>query len=116
MSKRGEKFSGGAVRSERKPRYDLIRLAFLRGLARALGVGGEQYGDINWQLGGRDFARETYNHLFEHVMKIAEGDNGEDHISHAAANLMFLSFYQDKHPEWFEGGLLNHERDTTKAA
>lgn len=116
MKNKGVKFSNGAARSERKPRYDLVRLEFVTALAETLGEGAESYGDINWQLGGRDFARETYNHLFEHVMNIGAGDNSEDHISHAAANLMFLLFYKKRHPEWFDGGLLDNERDKTKAA
>lgn len=89
-------FASGAIRSERKPRYDLIRKEFLEGLALTLTEGAEKYGDHNWKQGGEDFVQDTKNHLFAHVLGLLAGDESEDHLHHAAANLMFLGYFKSQ--------------------
>ena len=102
-----QEYNGGAVRSERKPRYDLIRPEFLKGLAETLTIGAERYGEVNWQKGGADFIQDTLNHLFEHVLKLIDGDRTEDHISHAAANLMFLAYFRERNESPIQDPYLN---------
>ena len=96
-----------AKRAERKPRYDLIEPAFLDALGKTLQDGASRYGEHNWKaaIDDYDFAKDTFNHLIEHLYKFRNGDRSEDHIGHASANLMFLNWFTEQNPEWFNGAL-----------
>jgi len=92
-----------AKRSEKKPSYRLIYKGFLEAIAHTLQEGHTKYSegefDRNWQKGDQEFFREALDHALEHLMTYNEtGDryhNGEDHIAHAAANLMMLTWAED---------------------
>ncbi len=92
-----------AVRSGTKPRYDLITPEFLKSLGETLDHGEKFYGAYNWQKADERFANDAINHLLEHVYKFNSGDRSEDHLGHAAANLMFIQWYNSRNPEWFSG-------------
>ena len=85
-----ETFSGGARRSDRKPRFDLIPFVFLEAVAEVLTKGAATYGPHNWKRGDKDFFLDAWNHAFVHLQKFKEGDTGEDHLAHLACNVAFL--------------------------
>lgn len=91
--------STGAKRSTEADgyRYDLIAPLYLRGIAKTLHEGAEKYGDRNW-CKGFSFS-DIIKHLMTHIEKYRAGDTTEDHISHAACNLMFLKEFEVTHPE-----------------
>jgi hypothetical protein len=87
---RTHRFRGGARRSDRKPRFDLIPSEFLEAVAVALTEGAAKYGAYNWRRGGKDFFIDAWNHAFVHLHKFKEGDQSEDHLAHLACNVIFL--------------------------
>lgn len=95
------KFSGGAKRSDVKPRYHLIDRDFLAGVATVLGEGERKYGPNNWTKGDQTFAVDAVNHVIEHIYKFLEGDRTENHLMHASCGLMFVNRFFQEHPEWF---------------
>lgn len=105
-------FASGAKRSKVKPPYYLITQTFLERIAIVLEKGLKSYGANNWTKGDEVFAVDTMNHLFEHVTKFLNGDRSEDHLGHAACNLMFLDTFYREHPEWFDGS--DENKDYTK--
>ena len=85
-----ERFSGGARRSDRKPRFDLIPFEFLEAVAEVLTHGASTYGPYNWKRGRKDFFLDAWNHAFVHLEKFKEGDKSEDHLAHLACNVAFM--------------------------
>ena len=81
-------FPSGAVRSSdaEHVRYDLITPIGLRRLAETCAEGAKKYGDVNWQRGIP--ASQMLNHAIRHVYLWLEGDDKEDHLAHAAWNIM----------------------------
>src|SRR5712664_3135525 len=90
MKSRIHQFSGGATRSDRKPRFDLIPFEFLEAVAMVLTAGAARFGDYNWKRGGKEFFLDAWNHAFVHLQKFKEGDESEEHLAHLACNVMFL--------------------------
>src|SRR5947209_10864987 len=84
------RFPGGARRSDRKPRFDLIPFDFLEAVAEVLTRGAARYGPYNWKCGKKDFFLDAWNHAFVHLQKFKEGDTSEDHLAHLACNVAFL--------------------------
>jgi hypothetical protein len=85
-----QQFSTGAQRDSQngKGRYDLISRSLLHRLAKVMQKGAAKYGDRNWEKGipvGRSF-----DSLQRHLWQWSEGFDDEDHLGHAAANLMFI--------------------------
>jgi hypothetical protein len=89
-------YTTGAVRSKDADdvRLDLLCPAFLLALARVFAEGAKKYGEGNWQKGMP--AAETLNHAMRHLEMLRMGDISEDHLAHAAANLMMLIHFQQK--------------------
>jgi len=85
-----KRFIGGAVRSDGKPRFDLLPYEFLEAVAEVLTAGAETYGVHNWQRGQKDFFIDAWNHAFVHLQMFKEGDRSEDHLAHLACNVAFL--------------------------
>src|SRR5881296_2397449 len=75
------RFPGGARRSDRKPRFDLIPFEFLESVAEVLTAGAVKYGPYNWKRGREDFFPDAWNHAFVHLQKFKEGDRSEDHLA-----------------------------------
>ena len=84
------RFAGGAQRTDRKPRFDLIPFEFLEAVALVLTRGAARYGPCNWKRGKKDFFLDAWNHAFVHLQKFKEGDKREDHLAHLACNVAFL--------------------------
>jgi hypothetical protein len=85
-----QRFRGGARRSDRKPRFDLVPYEFLEALAEILTSGAATYGPHNWQRGQKDFFIDAWNHAFAHLQLFKEGDTSENHLAHLACNVAFL--------------------------
>ena len=84
------RFPGGARRTDRKPRFDLIPFEFLESVAEVLTSGAVKYGPYNWKRGRKDFFLDAWNHAFVHLQKFKEGDRSEDHLAHLACNVAFM--------------------------
>src|SRR5437867_5940316 len=84
------RFPGGARRTDRKPRFDLIPFEFLEVVAEVLTRGAAKYGPYNWKRGRKDFFLDAWNHAFVHLQKFKEGDRSEDHLAHLACNVAFM--------------------------
>ena len=85
-----DSFETGAQRDSRegKGRYDLIAPEFLSRLAIVLEAGAYKYKERNWEK-GIPLSR-TFDSLIRHLYQWMAGSRDEDHLGHAAANLMFL--------------------------
>ena len=84
------RFPGGARRTDRKPRFDLIPFEFLESVAEVHTRGAARYGPYNWKRGQKDFFLDAWNHAFVHLQKFKEGDRSEDHLAHLACNVAFM--------------------------
>ena len=105
-----EQFVGGAKRTDRKPRFDLIPFEFLESIADVLTEGAVKYGPCNWKRGKKDFFLDAWNHAFVHLQKFKEGDRSEDHLGHLACNVAFMVWAVKKgvvSQEDFEAPALN---------
>lgn len=94
-----QKFATGAVRSSDAAgvRYDLITPVGLRRLAETYKEGSVKYGDNNWQKGFP--ASDVMNHAMRHIMLWLDGDKTEDHLAHAAWNLLTIMHFEERKPE-----------------
>jgi hypothetical protein len=51
-----------------------------------MGQGAERYGENNWQKGFP--VPDVLNHAMAHIVNYLSGDRSEDHLGHAACNLL----------------------------
>lgn len=81
-------YSTGAERSgDRKyERYDLISPIGLQALAQTYAEGAKKFGDFNWENGMP--ACDLLNHAIAHIYMWLGGDRTEDHLGHAAWNVL----------------------------
>jgi len=81
-------FSTGATRSAdaRGERWDLIPSVGLRRVAETSAEGAAKYGENNWKKGIP--VSDLLNHAIRHIYMYLEGDVSEDHLGHAAWNLL----------------------------
>jgi hypothetical protein len=94
-------FESGAIRSSKRPRFDLIPREALLGLARRLEYGAAKYGEYNWQKGAfdADFRRDTVNHLMAHLLDYQlNGNTSEDNTGAILANAAFLEYFETMQP------------------
>lgn len=82
------KFVTGSVRdnAEGKGRWDLIPYYPLLRVAVHFENGAKKYGDRNWEKGQP--LNEYLSSAMRHLMKFANGENGEDHLSACIWNCM----------------------------
>lgn len=82
------RFATGAVRSADADdvRYDLITPIGLEAVARTCAEGAKKYGERNWEKGMP--VAVMLNHALRHIFKFLLGDRSEDHLAHAAWNLL----------------------------
>lgn len=95
-------FNTGARRSAdaQDVRYDLITPVGLRRLAQTCAEGAKKYGDHNWQKGIP--ATEMLNHAIRHIYLWLEGDAAEDHLAHAAWNILGVCHFEELLPEMID--------------
>lgn len=97
------RFWTGAVRSSdaEAERYDLISPIGLRRLAETYAEGSAKYGEHNWEQGIP--ASSLANHALRHIMLWLAGDQaGEDHLAHAAWNLLAAMHFEERLPEMID--------------
>ena len=92
-------FASGAIRSTdaENERWDLIPPIGLRRLAETCAEGARKYGVNNWQKGIP--ASDLINHAIRHLYLYLAGDVSEDHLAHAAWNLLVLCHFEETRPE-----------------
>lgn len=88
MTQERREYDTGAVRSGdcEKTRYDLISPIGLERLAQTYAEGAEKFGAFNWENGMP--VTDLLNHAIAHVYKFLRGDRSEDHLAHAAWNIL----------------------------
>lgn len=88
MPKERREYDTGAARSAdcEQTRYDLISPIGLRRLAETYAEGAAKFGQFNWENGMP--VTDLLNHALAHVYKFLGGDRAEDHLAHAAWNLL----------------------------
>lgn len=89
----------GAVRSgdAEATRFDLITPVGLRRLAETCAEGAAKYGDRNWEKGFP--ASSLMNHALRHLNLWLAGDASEDHLAHAAWNVLALMHFEEQRPD-----------------
>jgi len=88
MDKKTVEYKTGAVRSAdcEDFRYDLITPVGLKALAKTYAEGAEKFGVCNWENGMP--AVDMLNHAIAHIYTFLGGDRKEDHLGHAAWNVL----------------------------
>jgi hypothetical protein len=100
-------YDTGAVRSGdcEQTRYDLISPIGLRALAKTYAEGAQKFGPCNWENGMP--VTDLLNHAIAHIYNFLGGDRTEDHLAHAAWNLLgaihSLELWPDLNHEWLRG-------------
>lgn len=92
------RFATGAVRGAdaENVRFDLVTPIGLRRLAETCAEGARKYGDHNWQRGMP--ASVMLNHAIRHAYLWLAGDDTEDHLAHAAWNLLAVCHFEETMP------------------
>lgn len=105
MTQERREYDTGAVRSAdcEQTRYDLISPIGLERLAQTYAEGAEKFGPFNWENGMP--VTDLLNHAIAHVYKFLRGDRSEDHLSHAAWNLLGAIHSMEVWPHLNEGVL-----------
>lgn len=95
----GVEYATGAVRSKdvELVRYDLISPIGLRRVAATCHEGAEKYDDFNWEKGMP--IGDLLNHAIAHAYNYLSGDRSEDHLAHAAWNLLAAIHSEELWPE-----------------
>jgi hypothetical protein len=95
-------FPTGAVRSNdaASVRFDLITPIGLRRLAETCAEGAKKYGDHNWERGIP--ASEMLNHAIRHIYLYLQGDRADDHLAHAAWNVLGVCHFEEALPEMID--------------
>ena len=111
MTEKRHEYDTGAVRSADcdHVRYDLISPIGLASLARTYAEGAEKFGACNWENGMP--VTDLLNHALAHIYKFLGGDRSEDHLGHAAWNLVGAIHSYEKWPE-INAGTLRGENCT----
>ena len=106
-------FASGAIRSTdaENERWDLITPIGLRRLAETCAEGAKKYGVNNWQKGIP--ASDLINHAIRHLYLYLAGDVSEDHLAHAAWNLLAVCHFEETKPELID--IESRWRTITKA-
>jgi len=102
MSNGMVRYESGAVRSSdaENERWDLITPFGLRRLAETCAEGARKYGDRNWEKGMP--ASVMLNHAIRHLYLYLSGDTSEDHLAHAAWNVLAVCHFEEVMPEMID--------------
>jgi hypothetical protein len=92
-------YEGGTVRGTKLPMMRLIPHFAATRIGAALQHGYEKYAesptDSNWRKGDRQFFIDCTDHLLNHIFQYEAGDRSEDHLAHAACNIIFMMYGQE---------------------
>jgi hypothetical protein len=92
-------FEGGATRTAKKDRRELIPKSAIDALGRRLALGADKHGENNWRRGGEEFRKATLNHLLDHIFDYIENGNTTDSNTDAIiCNAAFLCEYEERNP------------------
>ena len=96
------RFVSGAIRSTDADgeRWDLITPIGLRRLAETCAEGARKYGEYNWHKGIP--ASVMLNHAIRHIYLYLAGDTSEDHLPHAAWNILGVCHFEEALPEMID--------------
>lgn len=96
-------FDTGAVRSADRDaeRWDLISPIGLKALAKTYAEGAAKFGANNWENGMP--VTDLLNHGIAHIYAFLAGDRTEDHLGHAAWNLLGAIHSLEQWPELNQG-------------
>lgn len=99
MTTERHEYTTGAVRSADcdDVRYDLITPIGLRALAKTYAEGAEKFGVCNWENGMP--VVDLLNHAIAHIYNFLGGDRSEDHLAHAAWNVLGAIHSHELWPE-----------------
>lgn len=100
-----KRYESGAVRSgdAEAEAYHLIPTHGLRRVAKTCAEGAAKYSPYNWEKGMP--VADLLNHGLRHLYLYLEGDRSEDHLGHAAWNVMAAIDSEERWPELNEGTL-----------
>jgi hypothetical protein len=68
----------------------------VRRVAEAMAEGASKYGENNWEKGMP--VKYLLNHAIAHIYQFIDGDRSEDHLGHAAANMLMACHSAEKWP------------------
>lgn len=90
-------FEGGATRSVKAERRELMPKSAIDALSRRLALGAERHGVNNWRKGGKEFRLATVNHLLDHIFEYLER-GGKENTDAIICNAAFLCEFEEKEP------------------
>lgn len=93
-------YEGGATRTVKTERRELIPKTAMDALARRLALGAAKHGVNNWRKGGEEFRLATVNHLIDHIFEYLE-NGGSENTDAIICNAAFLCEYEARTP--YEG-------------
>lgn len=98
-------YEGGATRTEKAERYDLVPPEAIDAIARRMGLGVPKHGENNWRGGGVAFIKATINHLYAHLSALLKGDATDNHLDAVTCNSAFLCWFKANKPHDYETAL-----------
>lgn len=90
-------YEGGATRTPKAERRELIPKTAVDALARRLALGAAKHGVNNWRKGGPEFRLATVNHLLDHIFEYLE-NGGSENTDAIICNAAFLCEYEAREP------------------
>ena len=97
-----EEYEGGGKRGVVAERYDLVPPIGIQQVAVAMAEGAARYGDLNWH--GLPISNCT-NHALKHIYQWIDGNRDEDHLGHAAANLLMAAELEKRDDRYSGNGI-----------
>jgi len=90
-------YEGGATRSVKQERRELIPKSVMDALGRRLALGAAKHGINNWRKGGEEFRLATVNHMLDHIFEYLE-NGGSENTDAIVCNAAFLCEYEVREP------------------
>ena len=102
LSEQKQQFEGGATRSVKTARFDLVPGCAERRLAERYGLGAVKHGDNNWRQGGAEFIKGCVNHMQAHLADFKDhGNKDDDNLAAILWGAAALTWFEENKPEEF---------------
>lgn len=102
-SEKHSRFEGGATRTEKAERYDLVPPEAVDAIARRIGLGVAKHGENNWKSGGVAFIKATFNHMLAHISSLRKLNLGDQDLDAIICNVAFLCWFKEnKSQEYYQ--------------
>ena len=100
-------FEGGATRSEKQERYDLIPPELNDSAARRYGLGATKHGEGNWKQGEVAFIKACINHAKAHESHLLRtcGKSDDDDLDAIVCNWGMLCWFRSNKPDMYAQAL-----------